>query len=142
METTKGIGFGKRLVTACGMAAIALTFGLGSAAADRFEYQPGDAGGHAAADLQAANERQAAALARGTRTRWNGDAAGFAARDLQAANERQAAALARGRDDEILLIQYEAAGVTECADNGGPATNKVATVVVRSPGGGVHATNR
>jgi hypothetical protein len=67
---------------------------LGSAAAsDSRSFQPGDAGGHAALDLEAINQRQDAALARVAGQRWHGDAAGFAATDLRTVNERQAAGI-------------------------------------------------
>jgi hypothetical protein len=73
-----------------------LTLGLGSATADPINYQPGDAVGHATADLQAANERQAAAVTRTIGARWLGDAAGFGASDLLAVDDRQSAGIARG----------------------------------------------
>jgi hypothetical protein len=95
---TQGIEIkvGRWIATAGGALALGLTLGLGSGAADTNDYRPGDAAGHASADLQAANERQAAGVTRTTNARWTGDAAGFGAGDLLAVDERQAAGIARG----------------------------------------------
>src|SRR5829696_8570898 len=97
-QTTQGFvsTVGRWIATAGGALVLGLTLGLGSGAADTTDYQPGDAAGHANADLQAANERQAAAVDRAVDTRWAGDAAGFGASDLLAVDDRQAAGIARG----------------------------------------------
>ena len=112
--TTQGFQFGQWIVTTCGAVALGLTLGLGSVAAESIDYQPGDAAGHATADLKDANERQAAAVARTTTDRWTGDAAGFAAQDLEAANERQTAGIARSISPvRFIFVPGDAAGHAE-----------------------------
>ena len=135
MKTTQGIEIkvGRWIATAGGALALGLTLGLGSSAADTIDYQPGDAAGHASADLRAANERQAAAVARVGDARWTGDAAGFATVDLLAVNERQSAGIARiiavrptivlgdagGRADAELRLadERQLAGIARSAEN-------------------------
>jgi hypothetical protein len=134
-QTTQGfeVKVGRWIVTAGGALALGLTLGLGSGAADAIDYRPGDAAGHASADLQAANERQAAAVERATNARWTGDAAGFAPADLAAVDERQSAGIARiiaarpaivpgdagGRADAELRIANErqVAGIARSSGN-------------------------
>jgi hypothetical protein len=102
--TTRQFRFGRWIVTSSGALALGLTLGLGSATADPIDYQPGDAAGHATADLHAANDRQEAGVIRAnilTRPVFvPGDAAGHAVTDSRNANERQQAGLARLFDDE------------------------------------------
>jgi hypothetical protein len=95
MKTAQGLEIGRWIVTTAGALALGVTLGLGTGAAETIDYQPGDAAGHGAADLQVANERQAAAVARNADARWTGDAAGFAIADLEVAIERETAAIER-----------------------------------------------
>ena len=113
MKTTQGAKVGRWIVTTGGALALGLTLGLGSSAADTNGYQPGDAGGHATADLHAADERQAAAVARTTDVRWTGDAAGFEISDLLAVDERQSAGIARIIAARPTIVLGDAGGRAE-----------------------------
>jgi hypothetical protein len=113
MKTTQGSKVGRWIVTTGGALALGLTLGLDSGAADTNDYQPGDAGGHATADLQATNERQAGAVARATNLGWAGDAAGFGAGDLLAVNERQSAGITRTIAARPVIVLGDAGGYAE-----------------------------
>jgi hypothetical protein len=106
-STTQTFWFGRWIVIAGGALALGLTLGLGSVTAATNDFQPGDAAGHAAADLHAANERQEAGVVRAnilTRPVFvPGDAAGHAATDLRNVNARQQAGFTRLFADEGIV---------------------------------------